>query len=150
MNKILVMAFVIALASCKSNTTTTATGSVLSAQDEQALIRNEITHWELAKLKNIGNFRNQLAPDYIGYFGTHTLNADGTAEIFKKVQVQSYRLSQIKVKGLSSDAAIVYYVLNRNVTDPEGNAWVADVAASSAYAKRNGKWMIVYYQETEM
>lgn len=139
----------VSIYSCNSNQSTT--NATLATADQQSIIQQEITQWQLAKLKNMGNFQNNLASDYLGYFGTHTLDRFATVEAFKKSVVYSYRLSDIHTKNLDGNAAVVYYILDRNIIDTTIDApWTPRVAASAIYVKQNGKWLSSYYQEMRM
>lgn len=135
--------------SCRT-TTKTETVAAISAADEKTLLEKEISHWEYAKLKNLGTLRNTLANDYAGYFGTNILNADATVDVFKNADVRSYRLSHIKVKPVTDNVAIVYYMLDRDIVDTDGNPWADKVAAAETYVKTGKEWKAVFYQETRM
>ncbi len=89
-----------------------------------------------------------MHPDYIGYFGTTALGPDATVATFKDTDIRSYRLSNIKVLPLTDNAAVVYYILDRDIVDGSGNPWAAKVAASETYVKVGKEWKAKYYQET--
>lgn len=155
MNKLstfIIFAFIFTIASCKSDPTTKDHKQKyeLSKEDREALIQKEITHWELAKLKNLGNFQNDLSSRYIGYFGTHVLNAASTANAFADVTFTDYRLSNIKVLPVDGDVAIIYYIIERDIVDKNGIAWSPKVAASATYVKEGKEWKTIFYQETRM
>ena len=135
------------LTSCGGSSTAPA---LLTDAETKDLIRTEISHWEFAKLKNLGTLRTQLDNGYIGYFGTTALGPDATIETFKTADVRSYRMSSIKVLPLNSDAATVYYILDRDVVDNAGNTWAPKVAVSETYVRVGKEWKAKYYQETLM
>ncbi len=143
---------IIIFAACKSEGSATdyRLKYELSKEDREALIQKEITHWQLAKLKNLGTLQNDLSSRYIGYFGTHVLNAASTANAFADVTINDYRLSNIKVLPVDDDVAIVYYILNRDIVDKNAVAWSPKVAASATYAKEGEVWKTIFYQETRM
>ncbi|MFZ1530164.1 MAG: DUF4440 domain-containing protein [Ferruginibacter sp.] len=121
---------------------------VISAADHKAIINREISTWQFAKIKNLQGLRLILADDYLAYFGKTTMNAADVIKTFQTSTVYNYRMSNIRVKPVSNDVAIVYYDLEQDITDINGAPWAPRVASSATYAKRNGEWKAVFYQET--
>lgn len=146
---LLIITSVIVISACKSNSKKQNIPSI-SATDEKTLIQTEISHWEYAKLKNLGTLRIGLADDYMGFFGTNILTADGTINVFKNSDVRSYHLSNIKVKPVTDNVAIVYYTLDRDIVDANETPWAEKVAASDTYVKKGNAWKSVFYQETRV
>ncbi len=66
----------------------------------------------------------------------------------EKATVRSYELINVKVKPVTKDVAIMYYLANQNGVSEDGTPWVPKVAAAATYVKRNGVWYSVFYQET--
>ncbi len=121
---------------------------VISAEDRKAIINREISTWQFAKIKNMQGLRLILADDYLAYFGKTTMNVADVIKTFQTSTIYNYRLSNIRVKPVSDDAAIVYYDLEQDITDINGDPWTPKVASASTYARRNGQWRAVFYQET--
>ncbi|MDB5202229.1 MAG: hypothetical protein JWQ27_1638 [Ferruginibacter sp.] len=145
------------LFSCKPNNTETATTTtnanvvkvpVISAADNKYIIDRERSTWEFAKLKNLAAMREILADDYIGFFGKNIVHPNESVQMFQQSTVNSYRMYNIRVKTVTEDVAIIYYELQQDILDQNGVPWTPNVAASSTYVKRNGKWYSVFYQET--
>lgn len=148
----LLASFILLLNSCKPKTTT-ATGSalpVLSAADIKTITDREISTWEFGKTKNFAGLQAILAEDYVAYFGKSTMNESDVVRTFQNSIVKSYHLSNIKVKPVSADVAIIYYELEQDVLDENGDKWTPYVAASDTYVKRDNVWRAVFYQETEI
>ena len=59
----------------------------------------------------------------------------------------SYHLSNINVKPIAENVAIISYHVMQDVTGADGVKWVPELAAASTYVKRNGVWYSVFYQE---
>ena len=121
---------------------------VISAGDQKAIINREISTWQFAKIKNMQGLRLILADDYLAYFGKTTMNAADVIKTFQTSTINNYRMSNIRVKPVSDDVAIVYYDLEQDITDINGDPWTPKVASASTYAKRSGQWRSVFYQET--
>ena len=140
------------ITSCKNNTqpapVAPAPVPVLSAADSKKVIEREISSWEFAKIKNLPALREVLADNYIGFFGTNTMRANDVLRLFQNSIVRSYHLSNIRVQPVTDNVAIVYYELNQDIMDANGDTWTPHVASSSTYVKRNGVWHAVFYQET--
>ncbi|MEO6537140.1 MAG: nuclear transport factor 2 family protein [Ferruginibacter sp.] len=121
---------------------------VFTEQDSKKVIERELSSWEFAKTRNFPALRETIADDYIGYFGRNVMHANDVIKLFQSSIVRSYHLSNIRVHPLTENVAIVYYELNQDIVDANGQTWTPLVASSSTYVKRKGIWQAVFYQET--
>jgi len=134
-----------------STTTTTATPvatSELSKADITNITNREISSWEFAKTKQLDKLKELLAEDYQAFFGKIIMNKNEVLLSFQQSNITAYRLSNIRVKKVADDVAIIYYEALQNATDPEGDRWVPEIGASTTYVKRGNTWHSVFYHET--
>lgn len=147
----LIFISVITVVGCKSKPSVkTELLPVLSADDIKSITQREISTWEFGKIKSDTGLRAILADDYQAVFGKVILSKEDVIGIYNRSNIRDYNLSNIKVKPIAQDVAIIYYELHQNVTDPNGDRWPAHVAPSVTYVKRDNVWRSVYYIETEL
>lgn len=146
---------VMLLANCKpksetSLATTSAPSAAqdLSAPDKTSIMNREAASWEFAKTKQLDKLKEVLADDYQAFFGKVTMNKAEVLQSFQQSNITAYRLSNLRVKKISNDVAIVYYDALQNATDPEGDRWVPQISAATTYVKRGGNWYSIFYHET--
>ena len=143
-------AFAVSFSQCKSKTqTTTVSADIpqMSQEDGKIITAREISIWEYSKTKQFDKLREILADDYIGYFVSGNMQPSAVINLMRNTTINSYHLSNITVKPVSENTAIIYYDVQQDVTAVDGDKWIPEVAASSVYVKRNGKWYSVFYQE---
>lgn len=153
---VLVLTLAIAMLSqCKPKTetavTTTSTPAAaedISAQDKTSIMNREAASWEFAKTKQLDKLKEVLADDYQAFFGKIIMNKNEVLQSFQQSNITAYRLSNIRVKKITNDVAIVYYDALQNATDPEGDRWVPQISAATTYVKRGGNWYSIFYHET--
>ena len=137
---------------CKSNQPAAPANTLptLSADDNKIIIQREISTWEFGKTKNFDGLREILADDYQAFFGKNVMNENDVIRTFQNSIIRSYHLSNIRVKPIAENAAVIYYELDQDVMDENGDKWTPLVASSTIYVKRNNVWRAVFYQETEI
>ncbi len=138
------------LSSCgKKNSTQTGAQvlPIMSKEEGKVITGREISVWEYSKTKQLDKLREILADDYIGYFATNIMQPTDVVNLLKKTNFVDYHLSNIVVKPIAENVAVIYYNVQQNIVGADGVAWVPAVSASSIYAKRNGTWYSVFYQE---
>ena len=161
MNIVTAAAFaLLAVTSCKPQPETTATASTtvvspnrlptLSAGDNKAIIAREISTWEFGKGRNFPALREILANDYVGVFGKNIMGPNDVVRTFEKSTVRMYRMSNIRVKPVSENVAVIYYNLMQDIIDENGDPWIPNVASSAVYVKRGNKWYSSFYSETPL
>jgi len=148
------IAFIViaSLANCKSKPVASPPTVLptLSAEDTKIITQREISSWEFGKTKNFNGLREILANDYQAFFGRSVMSKNEVILTFQNSIIRSYHLSNIRVKPVTDNVAIIYYELEQDVVDANGDKWTPYVASSTTYVKREGTWRAVFYQETEI
>lgn len=139
------------ISGCKGKPTATAPAlPTISAEDNKMIIQREISTWEFGKTKNFEGLKQILADDYQAFFGKSVMNEADVIRTFQNSIIRSYHLSNIRVKPVAENVAIIYYELEQDVLDSEGEKWTPYVASATTYVKRDNVWRAVFYQETEI
>jgi hypothetical protein len=137
---------------CKPKTEVKVKSTVSSPELTQAditVIKNkEAASWEFAKTKQLDKLKELLADDYQAFFGKIIMNKGEVLNSFQKTTIKAYRLSNIRVKKVDDNVAVVYYEALQDALDPYGDRWVPQVAASNIYVKRANSWYAIFYHET--
>ncbi len=132
---------ILSLSQCKLATKTTTKTQVLpqmSKEEGQQIIAREINVWEYLKTKQYDKLREVLADDYLGYFNSGNMRPSDVINLLRKTTFNDYHLSNINVKPITEDVAIIYYNIIQGVVGADGDRWLPEFSASSVYAKRNG------------
>ena len=145
----LIPAVIFCLCQCRSSAPKSGAGAVpqMSKEEGNIIIQREISVWEFSKTKQFDKLREILADDYIGYFTSGSVQPSEDINLLRNTTINSYHLSNITVKPVADNVAIIYYTVDQDVVSATGEKWIPQVAASSVYAKRNGVWYSVFYQE---
>lgn len=142
---------ILSLSQCKQSTTTTSpqkqTLPQMTKEEGQIITAREISVWEYSKTKQLDKLREILADDYTGYFVTGNMQPSDVINLLRNSTFTSYHLSNINVKPIAENVAIISYHVMQDVTGADGVKWVPELAAASTYVKRNGVWYSVFYQE---
>ena len=143
---------VFSLSQCKQSTQTTTTSQKqalpqMSVEEGKIITAREINVWEYSKTKQYDRLREILADDYVGYFTTGNMQPSSVINLLRKSTFTDYHLSNINVKPIADNVAIITYNVLQDVTGEDGVKWVPEVAAAATYVKRNGIWYSVFYQE---
>lgn len=114
---------------------------------EEQLIDSEKQTWVLYGKKDARGLSELAADDF------YDIYADGTVVDKKQwladmqdVTVESYSLSDFKVVRVSEDAAIVVYKARAKGAFKDRKI-ESQVAVTSAWARRGGRWLNVFYRE---
>lgn len=118
-----------------------------NAAVERLLISNERRTWELYKNRDVKGLAEMTAEDY------YDIYPDGEAVDKKRyladvleTEVKDYSLSDFKVIRLNASAAIVVY--RAKVHGVVGGREIrSEVAVTSGWARRGGRWLNVFYRE---
>jgi hypothetical protein len=114
---------------------------------EETLIAREKEVWEKIKKKDMQGFAAYLAEDqlYVGNRGVHS-KAD-TLKSASEGVITELTLDEWKVLPINKDTALVTYRVRA-----KGTANGQDVASvtreSTVWARRDGKWLAVFHQDT--
>ncbi len=143
---------VFSLTQCKQSTSTSTTTQKqvlpqMTQEEGKIITSREINVWEYSKTKQLDKLREILADDYVGYFATGNMQPSDVINLLRKSTFTSYHLSNINVKPVAEDVAIITYNVLQDVTGADGDKWIPEVAAAATYVKRNGVWYSVFYQE---
>ena len=142
---------ILSLAQCKQSNTTTSPQKQslpqMTKEEGQIITAREISVWEYSKTKQLDKLREILADDYTGYFVTGNMQPSDVINLLRNSTFTSYHLSNINVKPIAENVAIISYHVMQDVTGTDGIKWVPELAAASTYVKRNGVWYSVFYQE---
>lgn len=121
-----------------------------SAAVEGLLISNERRTWELYKKKDVKGLAELTAEDY------YDIYPDGEAVDKKRyladvleTEVKDYSLSDFKVIMLNASAAIVVYRAKVHGA-VKGREIKSEVAVTSGWARRGGRWLNVFYRENAL
>ena len=142
---------ILSISQCKQSTNTTTTNKQalpqMSVEEGKIITAREINVWEYSKTKQLDKLREILADDYTGYFTTGNMRPSDVLNLLRKTNFTDYHLSNINVKPIADDVAIITYNALQDVTGADGVKWVPEIAAAATYVKRNGTWYSVFYQE---
>lgn len=130
---------------------TAASGNMASNESENSieatLIAREKEVWEFIKKKDVQGFSSALADDqlYVNGDGVHT-----KAETVKSVAegtLSDYSLDEWKVLMIDKDTALVTYKVTVKGT-VNGQEVSSVTRESTVWARRGGKWLGVFHQDT--
>ncbi len=131
-----------------------ATGS---KSTEEMLISYEKQSWEAVKRKDYKTFESFLADDFYDIFanGKGVTKSELLQNYIRGVNLIDYSLSDFKVIMLNDDAAIVVYTALAHGTESQAQSRKVKVseihaAVTSGWAKRDGKWLNVFYRENDI
>lgn len=115
------------------------------------LAKLEKDSWEAAKQQDRDFFQSYMADDFLGIY------ADGLTvtkqELIKNLadfKVTSYSMEDVKLRRVNQEAAFVLYRLKYDGLVGGKPVKIEAIQASSLYVLRDGKWLEVFYQETEL
>jgi hypothetical protein len=130
--------------------------SAASAQSPDTVkLRDELMElekgsWFFMRDKNYEGMRNFLGDDALLIFGDGTrYNKRQTLELMKDFALLDLSIEPTyAVRMLSPDVATLLYRVTYTSKVKDGKPETVKVLSSSVYARRNGKWLSVLYQET--
>jgi hypothetical protein len=109
---------------------------------EDAIAREKQV-WDAIKKRDYDRFASFLADDQLEVFAWAVNDKAGSVEGIKKVDLSSAVLSDFKAMKLGDNAAIVTYMIKgAGALSPTG------ARGTTVWAKRAGKWLAVYHQDT--
>ena len=124
---------------------------------EEMLISYEKQSWEAVKRKDYKTFESFLADDFYDIFanGQVVTKSELLQNYIRGVELTDYSLSDFKVIMLNKDAAIVVYTALAHGMENQANSRKEKIseihaAVTSGWAKRNGKWLNVFYRENDI
>ncbi|HEY0426964.1 MAG TPA: nuclear transport factor 2 family protein [Pyrinomonadaceae bacterium] len=115
------------------------------ASIEQALTANEKLTWKSLVDKKYDNFAKMFAEDYGGVYDYEmTTKATELAEV-KQITFKTADLSDIKVRFVDDNTAIVTSTVKSDMVLPGGKSMSDNMRATTVWAKRENAWLIVYH-----
>jgi hypothetical protein len=123
---------------------------------QSQLVALEQQSWAAVKEKNYDRFGSFIAEDFVDVFSNGQVV--GKHELLEKyirgVELIDYSLSKFRVVRLNQNSAIVVYEAvahgSENQTKAhdikQGEVSAIHVVVTSAWARRNGKWLNVFYR----
>jgi hypothetical protein len=139
------------LAAALAAITTIAGPAAATDSLESDLVAMEKASWIAWKSHDAKFFADFLSEDHVE---VHGYGVTGKTEVIAGVGgtacvVESYALQQFRFRRISPEAALLVYRAEQKTTCG-GNPVPSPVWATSVYAKRNGRWVNVLYQQTPL
>lgn len=127
---------------------------------EETLISYERQSWEAVKRKDFKTFESFLADDFYDIFsnGKAVTKTELMRNYIRGVELKDYSLTDFKVVALNRDAAVVTYEATAHGAENQAAAHDIEkgalsaihVAVTSAWARRGGRWLNVFYRENDI
>jgi hypothetical protein len=111
------------------------------------VIAQEKLAWEAAKKKDKAALAKLLADDFTEIIDDGVFDKGGILAYLDNVQLVSYSPSNFKARTITPDAVLLIF----QVTEEgkyKGHDFHAQNNVASLWAKRNGMWQNVHFQET--
>jgi hypothetical protein len=106
-------------------------------------IAREKQVWDAIKKKDYDRFASFLADDQVEVFGWGVNDKTGSVEGIKHANLSSAVPSDFKMLKINDDAVVVMYTIKGG-----GDVSKTGERATTVWAKRDGKWLAVYHQDT--
>lgn len=137
-----------ALALAGMSTAFAQSGDAMKLREE--LMALEKGSWGFMRDKNYDGMKNFLGDDALLIFGDgNRYNKRQTLELMKDFSLLNIEYEpNYAVRMLSPDVATLLYRVTYTATVKGGKPETMKVLSSSVYARRDGKWWSVLYQET--
>jgi uncharacterized protein (TIGR02246 family) len=115
---------------------------------EEAILSMERRAWEAVKARDARAFTDLFAADGLMADSMGFSTRDGFLQTLPDLMIDQYMLNDVKVMMIDKNAALITYKADVKGSF-KGKAFPANpMFVSSIWAKRDGKWMAVYHQET--
>ncbi|HEX8189264.1 MAG TPA: nuclear transport factor 2 family protein [Pyrinomonadaceae bacterium] len=114
----------------------------------EELVAKEKRTWELYKSRDVKALAELTSDDFYDiYPGGEVVDKKRYLRDVLEIEVKDYSLSDFKVIMLNEGAAVVVYkAKTRGVV--RGKALKSEVAVTSGWARRGGRWLNVFYRES--
>lgn len=158
MKKALVFAALILLAACTAPTTNRETNRNATAEKpaaaapltEAEAIAKEKQVWEVVEKKDYNAFADMLDEQVISVSNDVVDDKAATVKGVSGFVPTDVVLSDWKFLPIDKDAAVIVYKANYKATVNGQPIPPQSVYASTAWVNRNGKWLAIYHQESEI
>lgn len=133
-----------------ANRTVTKETKPAPAISEADATAKEKEAWDAIGKKNYDAFADLLATDYLEINDQSVSDRTTSIGLVKDLTVSDVSYSDWKLLPIDKDSFAITYTVNLKGTY-KGQAFpMTAVRASSAWVKRDGKWVAVYHQETDV
>src|SRR5215208_3092218 len=114
---------------------------------EGELISKEKRTWELYQNKDVKALAELTSEDFYDiYPAGEVVDKKRYLQDVLEIEVKDYSLSDFKVIMLNEGAAVVVYKAKTHAV-VKGRELKSEVAVTSGWARRGGKWLNVFYRE---
>jgi hypothetical protein len=128
---------------------------------EELIVSLEKQEWEAVRQKDYKKFESFLAEDFYDVFpnGQAVTKTELMQNYIRGVELVEYSLSGFKVVVLNRDAAVLVYEARARGMENQraaregaekGKEVTTHVAVTSAWARRGGRWLNVFYRENDL
>lgn len=127
-----------------------STGAPVEQMDADAaeVVKLEMATLEWSRHHDKDEMAAHHAQDWIGIpDGPPMTRAEMLADIGSGT-LRSYKISDVMTRRIAKDVVLVTYRMQQDGSTGAGVKWDPLVQASAVWAKRDGKWLAVFYQET--
>jgi hypothetical protein len=114
---------------------------------EDMLIAREKEVWEWIRKKDMQSFSSALADDQLYVTGDGVLTKAETVKSVAEGTLSDFSLDEWKVIMLDKDMALLTYKVTTKGT-VNGQEILSVTRESTIWAKRGGKWVAVFHQDT--
>jgi uncharacterized protein (TIGR02246 family) len=123
--------------------------SPVAVQAEDDVKALEKTMWEAWAKHDLAVFQERLSEDHVHVAANGIIagKAANLADMKEPCEVRSWKLGDIRVQQLGSDAALLSYEADQDATC-DGEKLPAHVYVTAVWKKTGGKWMNASYHET--
>lgn len=121
-----------------------------AASVEEELISKEKRTWELYKNKDVKALAEFTSEDFYDiYPAGEVVDKKRYLQDVLEIDVKDYSLSDFKVIMLNEAAAVVVYKAKAHAV-VRGREMKSEVAVTSGWARRGGRWLNVFYRENAL
>ncbi|HEX8146388.1 MAG TPA: nuclear transport factor 2 family protein [Pyrinomonadaceae bacterium] len=121
-----------------------------AAPVEEELISKEKRTWELYKNKDVKALAELTGEDFYDiYPAGEVVGKKQYLQDVLEIEVKDYSLSDFKVTMLNGGAAVVVYKAKAHAV-VKGKELKSEVAVTSGWARRGGRWLNVFYRENAL
>jgi hypothetical protein len=118
-----------------------------AARVEQELITKEKRTWELYRNRDVKALAELTSEDFYDiYPAGEVVDKKRYLQDVLEIEVKDYSLSDFKVIMLNEGAAVVVYKAKTRAV-VRGKELNSEVAVTSGWARRGGRWLNVFYRE---
>lgn len=125
-------------------------GAIIATADADiaTVVKLEIATLEWSRTHRVDKMIAHHAEDWIGIPNGPPMTRQEMLKDVGSEVLRSYRISDVMTRRIARDVVLVTYRMRQDGETGAGVKWVPLVQASSVWARRQGKWLAVFYQET--